>query len=184
MTLNQIIAAIRRAGENHRMVRTVAVGPEYDLVADGGQDNYPLVMVFPDVVTMLTPDGPNDNAEKIFKFALAVMDRQFENSSNQVEVMSDTHQILEDLISTLRYVYRDSRAAFNLNDDALPFYDSRGDNVAGWAINLEVRVPYKQDFCAVPSNDYWFPNIDLDIKRIHGGFANSTYAFTIDGGIA
>jgi len=184
MTLNQIIAAIRRAGENHRMVRTVAVGPEYDLVADGGQDNYPLVYFFHDKNTITTPDGDTLGGQLIYKFVLSVMDRQFENSSNQVEVMSDTHQILEDLISTLRYVYRNSTAAFNVNDDALPFYDSRGDNVAGWVITLDVRVPLRLDFCAVPSNDYWFPNIDLEIKRIHGGFANSTYAFTIDGGIA
>jgi len=183
MTLNQIIAAIRRAGENHKMVRTVAVGPEYDLVADGGKDNYPLVLVFPDVVTMLT-DGSTASTEKVYKFAIAVMDRQFENSINQVEVLSDTQQILEDIISTLKYVYRESDANFGVNDDALPFFDSRGDNVAGWAINLEVAVPYRSDFCAVPSNDYWFPNIDLDIQIIDGGFANSTYQYTIDGGIS
>jgi hypothetical protein len=182
MTLNQIIAAIRRAGENHKMLRSVAFGPEYDLVADGGKDNYPLMWVIPDTITMLS-DMSDAEKEKKYTFAVAVMDRQFEDSTNQLEVLSDTQQILEDIISSLQYIYRNSRVNFGVNDDALPFYDAHGDNVAGYTIRLEVNVPYNRDFCSVPSNDYAFPNIDQDIQIIDGGYYNSTYSLTIDGGI-
>jgi len=40
-----------------------------------------------------------------------------------------------------------------------------------------------RDFCSVPSNDYAFPNIDQDILIIDGGYYNSTYSLTIDGGV-
>lgn len=183
MTLNQIIAAIRRAGENHKMVRSVVVGPEYDLVADGSLNNYPLLWVIPDTVTMLS-DMSVDTKEKTFNFAIAVMDRQFEDSTNQLEVLSDTQQILDDIIASLQYIYRDSRVNFAVNDDALPFYDAHGDNVAGYTIRLEVGVPMNRDFCSVPSNDYAFPNIDAEIQIIDGGYYNSTYSLTINGGIA
>jgi hypothetical protein len=183
MTLNQIIAAIRRAGENHRMIRSVAFGPEYDIVADGGMDNYPMLYCIPDTTTMLFDQAANDK-EKTFSFVISVMDRQFEDSSNQMEVLSDSLQILEDIIASLQYVYRDSRVNFQVNDDALPFYNAHGDLVAGYTIRLEVGVPVLRDFCSVPSNDYAFPNIDQDILIIDGGYYNSTYSLTIDGGVS
>jgi hypothetical protein len=183
MTLNQIIAAIRRAGENHKMIRSVAFGPEYDLVADGGKENYPLLFVIPDTTTMLF-DMSTADKEKTYSFVMSVMDRQFEDSTNQMEVLSDTLQILEDIISSLQYIYRDSRVNFAVNDDALPFYDAHGDVVAGYTIRMEVGVPANRDFCSVPSNDYAFPNIDQDILIIDGGYYNSTYSLTIDGGVS
>lgn len=183
MTLNQIIAAIRRAGENHRMIRSVAVGPEYDIVADGGKENYPLLYVIPDTITMLS-DMSVETKEKTYSFAIAVMDRQFEDSTNQLEVLSDCQQILEDVISSLQYIYRDSRVNFGVNDDMLPFYDAHGDLVAGYTVRLEATVPYNRDFCSVPSNDYAFPKIDQDIQIIDGGYYNSTYSLTIDGGVS
>ena len=73
---------------------------------------------------------------------------------------------------------------FAVNDDALPFYDAHGDNVAGYTVRLEVGVPMNRDFCSVPSNDYAFPNIDAEIQIIDGGYYNSTYSLTINGGIA
>jgi hypothetical protein len=112
------------------------------------------------------------------------MDRQWEDSTNQIDVLSDTHQILTDVLSSLQYIYRNSKARFTVNDDATPFYDAHGDNVAGYTIRFEVLVPMEMDFCAVPSNDYNFPNIDAEIQRIHGGFANTTYSLTINGGNA
>jgi hypothetical protein len=183
MTLNQIIAAIRRAGENHKLIRSIAVGPEYDLVADGGKDNYPLMLVIPDTVAMYTGDNTEER-EQIYRFAVAVMDRQWEDSTNQIDVLSDTHQILTDVLSSLQYIYRNSKARFTVNDDATPFYDAHGDLVAGYTIRFEVIVPMEMDFCAVPSNDYNFPNIDADIQIIDGGYYNSTYSLTIDGGVS
>ena len=183
MTLNQIIAAIRRAGENHKMIRSIAFGPEYDIVADGGKENYPLLYCIPDTTTMLF-DMSTDDKEKTYSFVMSVMDRQFEDSSNQMEVLSDTLQILEDIIASLQYIYRDSRVNFAVNDDAIPFFDAQGDIVAGHTIRMEVGVPVNRDFCSVPSNDYAFPNIDAEIQIIDGGFYNSTYSLTIDGGVS
>ena len=183
MTLNQIIAAIRRAAENHKMVRYVAFGPEYDLVADGSKDNYPLVWCIPDTTTMMYDSSANDK-EKTYSFVMSVMDRQFEDSTNQMEVLSDTMQIMDDLIATLQYVYRNSRVNFQVNDDAIPFMDAHGDIVAGYTVRLEVGVPVNRDFCQVPSNDYAFPNIDQDVLIIDGGYYNSTYSLTIDGGVS
>lgn len=182
MTLNQLIAALRRAGENHKMIRAVYVGPEYDLAAQQGQDNYPMLWVIPDTVTMQAGDDGGET-EQTFRFALAVAERVYHDQSNHLDALSDTQQLLQDVLATLQYVYRNSNARFAVNDDAEPFFEQRADTVSGYAIRFEVSVPFTRDFCAVPSNDYAFPNIDAEIQVIDGGYYNSIYSLTIDGGI-
>jgi len=137
MTLNQLIAAIRRAGENHKMIRAVYVGPEYDLNATQGLDNYPMLWVIPDTVTMLSSDD-DSQTEQTFRFALAVADRVYHDQSNQLDALSDTQQLLSDVLATLQYVYRNSNARFAVNDDAEPFFEQRADTVSGYAIRFEV----------------------------------------------
>ena len=84
MTLNQIIAKIKTQAESHKMVGKFAVGAEFDFAVDEVK-YYPLVW--------LVPNGFTFNTEQrlvSYNFAMLVMDRQFESSSNTIEVLSDT----------------------------------------------------------------------------------------------
>jgi hypothetical protein len=57
--------------------------------------------------------------------------------------------------------------------------------VAGVASVLTFTASNTRDFCDVPSNDYSFPGLDLsELVVIDGGFYNSVFSNTINGGIA
>jgi hypothetical protein len=178
VTINQLLNALTTAAENHRQIRTSVVSVDPDLNTSG-ETSYPLMRIF--------PDGSQVAVDKvIFRFAVAVMDIHRQDFTDAVERLSDTHQILLDIYSTLRYIYRnDSAGNWVVNDTATPFYDDKTDVVAGHAMVFEFHAPNTRDFCEVPSNDYDFPGLDLSgLRVIDNGYYNSSFSNTINGGIA
>jgi hypothetical protein len=146
MTLNQIIAKIKTAAESHKMVGKFAVGAEFDFAVDEVK-YYPLVW--------LVPNGFQFNQEgKLisYQFAMMVMDRQFESSSNTIEVLSDTAGVLIDIVTLLvRNNRLDEEFQIVVNATADPFYDSSTDVVAGHAIDFVVQTPYLESRCDIPT---------------------------------
>jgi TolB-like protein len=81
---------------------------------------------------------------------IMVMDIVKKDLSNENDVISDTLQIIEDVIIELRnpseiFLIQDS---INLT----PFSDSQGDEVSGWTANITINIPSTYNSCAVPSN--------------------------------
>ena len=144
MTLNQIIAKIQTQAESHKMVGKFGVGQQSNLTVEN-IEYYPLVWLYPDGFTL-------DLANKLqtYNFALLVMDRVFESESNVIEVLSDTAQIMGDIFALLDSEYQDEVWQLVVNQNASPFYDSRTDILAGYAINFSIQVPYFADTCVVP----------------------------------
>lgn len=144
MTLNQIIAKIQTQAESHKMVGKFGVGQQSNLTVEN-IEYYPLVWLYPDGFTL-------DLANKLqtYNFALLVMDRVFESESNVIEVLSDTAQIMGDIFALLDSEYQDEVWQLVVNQNASPFYDSRTDILAGYAINFSIQVPYLADICIVP----------------------------------
>ena len=146
MTLNQIIEKIKTQAESHKMVGKFAVGAEFDFAVDEVK-YYPLVW--------LVPNGFQFNQEgKLisYQFAMMVMDRQFESSSNTIEVLSDTAGVLIDIVTLLvRNNRLDEEFEILVNATAEPFYDSSTDCVAGHAIDFVVNTPYLESYCDIPT---------------------------------
>lgn len=104
------------------------------------------------------------------------MDRHLDNPISQIEAISDSEQILTDIVSTLHYIYRDEQVNWFVQDSLEPFYDSAPDKVAGYGLTIEARYPFNQDFCQVPSNDFDFPAIGLfNYNVIDEGNSATTY---------
>lgn len=178
VTINQLLNALTTAAENHRQVRTAVISIDPD-VNTSGETSYPLMRIF--------PDGSQFGTDKIiFRFAVAVMDIHKEDFSDCVERLSDTHQILMDIYSTLKYIHRnDSAGNWIINDTFTPFYDDKTDIVCGHAVVMEFHAHNTRNFCDVPSNDYDFPSLDLSgLRVIDNGYYNSVFSATINGGIA
>ena len=144
MTLNQIIAKIQTQAESHKMVGKFGVGQQSNLAVEN-IEYYPLVWLYPDGFTL-------DLANKLqtYNFALLVMDRVWESESNVIEVLSDTAQIMGDIFALLDSEYQNEVWQLVVNQNASPFYDSRTDILAGYAINFSIQVPYLADSCVVP----------------------------------
>ena len=123
MTLNQIIEKIKTQAESHKMVGKFAVGAEFDFAVDEVK-YYPLVW--------LVPNGFTFNTEQrlvSYNFAMLVMDRQFESSSNTIEVLSDTAGIIIDIVTLLKRNVTDTDFDISVNGQADPFFDSSTDLV-------------------------------------------------------
>ena len=145
MTLNQIIAKIKTAAESHKMVGKFAVGAEFDFAVDEVK-YYPLVW--------LVPNGFTFNTEQrlvSYNFAMLVMDRQFESSSNTIEVLSDTAGIIIDIVTLLKRNVTDSDFDISVNGQAEPFFDSKSDVVAGFGIDFVINTPYLESYCDIPT---------------------------------
>ena len=145
MTLNQIIAKIKTQAESHKMVGKFAVGAEFDFAVDEVK-YYPLVW--------LVPNGFTFNTEQrlvSYNFAMLVMDRQFESSSNTIEVLSDTAGIIIDIVTLLKRNVTDSDFDINVNGTAEPFFDSKSDVVAGFGIDFIINTPYLESYCDIPT---------------------------------
>jgi hypothetical protein len=145
MTLNQIIAKIKTQAESHKMVGKFAVGAEFDFAVDEVK-YYPLVW--------LVPNGFTFNTEQrlvSYNFAMLVMDRQFESSSNTIEVLSDTAGIIIDIVTLLKRNVTETDFDINVNGQAEPFFDSKSDVVAGFGIDFIINTPYLESYCDIPT---------------------------------
>ena len=144
MTLNQIIAKIQTQAERHKMVGKFACGAEYNLAVDEVKF-YPLVWLVPDGFDFST-------LERLvtYRFALLVFDRVFESESNTIEVLSDTAQIVIDLVAMVEQDIEFDNLQLVVSSTAEPFYDAKTDIVAGYVIQLTIQAPYLSDTFVVP----------------------------------
>ena len=143
MTLNQIIQTIQTKAESHKMVGKFAVGADFDFAVDEVK-YYPIVWLVPNGFTFNT-----DTRLVSYQFALMVMDRTFESSSNTIEVLSDTAGIIIDIVTLLKR--SDEDFEISVSGTAEPFYDSRTDVVAGHVIDFTINTPYLESYCDIPT---------------------------------
>lgn len=145
MTLNQIIKKIQTAAESHKMVHKFGVGQQSNLTVEN-VEYYPLVWLYPDGFNLQSTGNL-----LTYNFALLVMDRVFESESNTIEVLSDTAQIMTDIFALIDANTQDDEDfEIVINGNASPFYDSKTDILAGYAINFQVNTPYLFNTCVIP----------------------------------
>jgi hypothetical protein len=143
MTLNQIIQTIQTKAESHKMVGKFAVGADFDFAVDEVK-YYPIVWLVPNGFTFNT-----DTRLVSYQFALMVMDRTFESSSNTIEVLSDTAGIIIDIVTLLKRT--DADFEIQVSGTAEPFYDSRLDVISGHVIDFAIDTPYLESYCDIPT---------------------------------
>lgn len=175
-SLNRLIISLKQAGNNHKMIKSVNVQTDYDISVS--PEEYPLMTIFPAPFRI-------EGKQTIYSFGVGIFDTNLNGSVNQVDALSDTASILQDILATLHYVYREEQVAWSIQGSADPVIEGKTDLVSGFMSIFECRINNNMDFCSVPSNDYDFPSIDLDILVIDGGYYNSNYITpTINGGVA
>lgn len=158
--INRLAIAIQAAGLNHKQIKSVLIG---DLPEQAGQ-SYPLMRIWP-----AAPQLNSEGSEMIYKLVVAITDRHQDNPISQLEALSDTSQILLDVLASLQYNYKGTGIRWFIADTIEHGYDAEPDIVAGSTVAIQAAVQYARDFCQVPSNDYAFPNMNLDLITILDG---------------
>jgi hypothetical protein len=140
MTLNQLIANIQNLGEKHRIIQRTFRGNIVDFLSS--ENLYPGFLF--DVVSATIQNGQMTVAMEFF-----FMDRNAQDESNEMEVLSDQLQIAQDIIAQMR----DQNEEYELNDNinVTFFVDRTGDVLAGVRCDISVNLPYISDRCAVPT---------------------------------
>jgi hypothetical protein len=142
VTLNQLIGKLQTIATNHEQINSFFFGDIADLGTEKPMQ-YPVL--FADV-------APSNFTYKVIglNLQIMVMDIVKKDLSNENDVISDTLQIIEDVIIELR----NPSEVFLIQDsiNLTPFSDSQGDEVSGWTANITINIPSTYNSCAVPSN--------------------------------
>ena len=105
-----------------------------------------------------------------YSFTIIVADIIERDLSNQTDILSDTNQIMDDVIGQFRLSVNDALGNFNneyyLDDDIIctPFLEKYDDLLGGWTadLNIEVKIPLNR--CAAAFNPFIpTPDIGVDI---------------------
>lgn len=143
-SLNQIINKLRTFAESHLQLKGSFVFCDVADLEAKNELKYPLLWT--DVL-------PSTWSNKIFTLSLQItcIDIVSKDLSNEQDVLSDTLQILNDLISVLRQDLSYSEN-FEIVDNisATPIKDSYGDEVAGWVSNIQINIGNPYNYCISP----------------------------------
>jgi hypothetical protein len=122
----------------------------------------PLLYVVPSDAQQIITDNGSDYTE--YTFNCIVMDILDRDLTNQVDVLSDTLQILDDIISQFRLSVTQSLGCFNakyyLDDyvECFPFFEKFPDLCGGWNGVLKIKVMNALDRCDA-AFDPWITNV-------------------------
>lgn len=141
-TFNQINKAFNDIAVEHKQINTYGIGDIWE-IATSGTINYPMMWAQP-------TDSRLEQNVYVSSFTLIFMDIVHKDESNENEVLSDMEQVALDVVALLK----NNNYDFDFKAENISFkrFTERFlDYVSGVAIDIEIRVPYFADRCAVPT---------------------------------
>jgi len=143
LSLNQFTALLKSLSDAHEQLKTFGEGDVWEIGAST-PIQYPLMWVVPQ---------PSNTAQKLLnmKFSLLFADIVFHDKSNEQDVLSDTQQIALDILAQLNAPEFADDFILDPIAQLTPFTEKFDDEVAGWKVDINIKVNYLADRCAVPS---------------------------------
>lgn len=142
MTLNQLVAAIQALGEGHALIKRTFQGTIVDFLSTEN--------LYPAMLFDVTGAAINGSAQSI-NFEMYFMDRVAQDTSNEMEVLSDQLQTAQDIVAQMR----DQNNEYELADNVQItfFVDDTGDVLGGVRLDITINLGYISNRCVVPTND-------------------------------
>lgn len=144
-TYNQVVQLLNDIATNHYQIHSFGDGDTWETMESNiaAHKKFPLMWVRPISASI---EFPFDS----IRMGIAVMDLVNTDESNENEVLSDTLSILLDikaLLSTPSYT-----SVFTVGKSAslTPFTERYSAKVTGWAMEVDVKVLWNKDRCAIP----------------------------------
>jgi PKD repeat protein len=101
---------------------------------------------------MVTPSSSNyEEGYATHTYTISIADRVLKDKVNEVNVDSDTHQILLDILSQIDNLMYDDVDVVK-GGTITPFFDNFRHEVTGHFAEVGIRVKFAYDSCAVPSD--------------------------------
>lgn len=138
-------------GDINQLIYLIEERLKIDNTEESLSPYYPLMWVIPQEMT-------TDGRESVYTFDILMMDiLNTKNRDNEIDVWSDTLDILKDVVAQLKYA-TGMECYCNLDLDypisMTPFSESFDDYVSGWTAKLRLRVPDAIDRCIAPYSTF------------------------------
>lgn len=162
----------RLLADNHKQINSFGFGQYEDLSfwteSRLQQENttfespfFPLLYVIPTIAKQELIQNGSSFIE--YEFDIISMDIIDRDLTNQVDVLSDTNQILDDIVGQFRLSVESNMGCFiqeyYLDDEVIytPFLEKYTDLCGGWSAKIKIKVMTPLDRCAAAFNSFLTP---------------------------
>lgn len=149
ITLNQLITLYRDIATRHKQVNDFLVVQDFNIEMDKAPV-YPLLVVNP--VSANLPRTENGYTSFNTTFELQVLDLVNKDNDNRTDVMSDTQQIITDVVNEFNthpyYIDNSIDTIGDINYE--PIRGAYGGDVDGWKISITMEHPVQLSYCSAP----------------------------------
>ena len=167
-TINQLISVWKDIATRHYQINYFGVGDSWEIGVDNAS-MHPVLWVNPTTANMPS----SDNGYKTFEidFEVRCFDLVNKDESNENEVLSDTIDILKDIIAEFKGHPYYVNSQLNIIDDISfeAFTEEFDEEVSGWLCEISLMTPVLTTFCGIPSADitgFEFPGIDCPDSNV------------------
>lgn len=161
LTYNNLITTFKDIQKRHRQINSFFTGKGFDLGASD-QLEYPVLTLEPISSRLLN----SENGLNVFELVvhLQIGDLVNKDLSNETDVLSDSLQILQDIVKEFEQhpFYVKSNLNIRGDVDFEPFKGVSDEDLTGWETDLRITLISNQAYCKLPfsgisSNS--FPNV-------------------------
>jgi len=149
ITLNQLISLYQDIGSRHKQVNDFMAVQDFNIEMDRAP-TYPLLVVNPVSANMPKSEG----GYTVFNttLELQVLDLVNKDNNNRMDVMSDTQQIIADIVTEFStHPYYIDNSIDTVSDISFdPIRGAYGGDVDGWKISVTLEHPVKLSYCGNP----------------------------------
>ena len=160
-TVNQLISVWKDIATRHYQLNHFGIGDSWEVGVKANM--HPVLWINPVTATM----PYSENGYKTFEidFEVRVFDLVNKDESNENDVLSDTIDILKDIIAEFKGHPYYVNSQLNIIDDISfeSFTEEFDEEVSGWLCEISLMTPVLTTFCGIPSADitgFEFPGID------------------------
>ena len=161
-TINQLISVFKDIATRHYQINGFGIGDSWEIGADKAY-MHPVLWINPTTANMPSTDTGYKTFE--IDFDVRGFDLVHKDESNENEVLSDTIDILKDIITEFKshpyYVNSQLNITGDISFEA--FTEEFDEEVSGWLCEISLMTPILTSFCGIPAADitgFEFPGVD------------------------
>ncbi len=153
ITINQIMDAFRQYSDEHAFIKDFGVGPTSEIgTTKGMKFPYHWISLQPSTINVVNKTTIPELT--LFIFALdqvnnqSVRDESGSYSNNEGEIMSDTFQYIQDIVTFISLDLNKVGIKIEGNPSITPVHRETKDDVSGWFMSITLRLMHVN--CEIP----------------------------------
>jgi hypothetical protein len=153
ITYNNIISVFEDIASRHYQIKTFKVGDQWE--EDANTVEYPMLVVNPTSAYMQRAGDDMGYATFEISMNVLISDQVYKGEENENDVVSDTLQMIQDIIVEFNKHPYYTNSRFDVVGDLnfIPFTERNDDEVSGWEVGMTLRTPNIRNFCGIPVSD-------------------------------